>query len=93
MNNEKRQLKISEVQKRIPKLYQACYLKAASGKASPREAIKAFCQSCVGYSNVADEIANCPDLSCSLFCYRPFKILPDASGKGLKGKTQGDFPP
>jgi hypothetical protein len=57
----------------IPKLYQGGYERALSGRASPRQAIKAFCQSCVGYENVAEEIRQCTGAECPLYAYRPYR--------------------
>ena len=42
-----------------------------SGRASPRQAIKAMCLTCVGYERKA--IENCTGWSCPLWEYRPFK--------------------
>jgi len=57
----------------IPKVYRGTYERAACGRASPRQAIKAFCQSCVGYENVAEEIRQCTDAECPLYAYRPYR--------------------
>ena len=55
----------------MPKLYQGGYERAISGKASPRQAIKAQCLECVGYER--DEIPRCSDTGCPLYYYRPFQ--------------------
>jgi hypothetical protein len=55
----------------IPKLYRSGYERALSGKASPRQAIKAFCLECVGYER--NEITQCADTGCPLYHYRPFQ--------------------
>jgi hypothetical protein len=55
----------------MPKLYQSGYERAINGKASPRQAIKAQCLECVGYER--NEITNCTDTDCPLYCYRPFQ--------------------
>ena len=57
----------------VPKKYQGTYKKAVEGKASLRSAIKAFCQSCFGWSNVENEIPQCSDPACPLYKYRPAK--------------------
>jgi hypothetical protein len=44
---------------------------AFSGSASPRQAIKAMCLTCVGYDRVA--IKDCSGYSCPLWKYRPFQ--------------------
>jgi len=52
-------------------LYRNCYLKAAAGKASPREAIKAHCLECVGWER--SESTLCTGTACPLYAYRPFQ--------------------
>ncbi len=55
----------------IPKLYQTLYNRAVSGKASPRQAIKAFCLGCCSYER--NEITQCTDAGCELYRYRPYQ--------------------
>lgn len=55
----------------MPKLYQHGYERALRGKASPRQAIKAFCLECVGYER--NEITQCTDTGCPLYRYRPYQ--------------------
>jgi len=57
----------------IPKLYQSGYERAISGRASPRQAIKAFCLECVDYDNAVEEIRLCTDGGCPLYAYRPYR--------------------
>jgi len=57
----------------IPKLYQGGYERAVSGRASPRQAIKAFCLECVGYENAVEEIRRCTDAGYPLYVYRPYR--------------------
>ena len=45
------------------------YIRAASGVASPRQAIKAFCYECCGYDRHA--VTTCPARVCPLWPYRP----------------------
>jgi hypothetical protein len=42
-----------------------------SKKASPRQAVKAFCHECCGYDRAA--IAECAASACPLWNYRPYK--------------------
>jgi len=58
----------------IPKLYHKLYERAASGKASPRAAIKMFCAECCGYER--NEVTLCTDTGCPLRSYRPFQARP-----------------
>jgi len=55
----------------MPVLYRAAYLRAVSGKASPRSAIKAFCLECMGWQRI--EVGNCTATACPLFAYRPYQ--------------------
>lgn len=52
-------------------LYRTIMLKAYSGEASPRSAIKAQCLICVGYDRAA--ITACTGYSCPLWSYRPYQ--------------------
>ena len=47
------------------------YLRAASGQAAPRAAIKAQCLECLGWDRVA--VRECTDPACPLWAYRPFQ--------------------
>ncbi len=55
----------------IPKLYQKLYERAASGKASPRQAIRMQCLEGCGYER--NEVTCCTDTGCPLYRYRPFQ--------------------
>ena len=55
----------------VPRKYRKLVLKAMTGKASPRMAIKAQCYQCVGYSDVKNMVYNCSSRICSLWRYRP----------------------
>lgn len=59
--------------KSIPSLMQNLYLRACLKKASPKMAIKAFCQNCNGYEDVRTRTANCETFSCPLWAYRPYQ--------------------
>lgn len=60
---------------KMPKHYRNCYLSAVSGKATPRNAIKAFCIECMGY--VRSEVTNCDTIDCPLNLYRPYRKAND----------------
>jgi hypothetical protein len=51
----------------VPKKYKTQYKKAMSGR-SRREAMRAFCNECVGY--VHTEVELCTDAGCPLYPYR-----------------------
>jgi len=55
----------------MPNSFRATYLRATSGRASPRLAIKAFCCECVCWQR--DEVRRCTGLACPLWAYRPFQ--------------------
>ena len=62
---------IADKAKQIPQIYRKNFLAAVEGKASPRNAIKAFCCECMGY--VRAEITNCETINCPLNIYRPYQ--------------------
>jgi len=57
----------------VPEKYRVLYHKAMKGTASPRQAIKSFCQRCVCYENAPEEIRGCSDVNCPLWAYRPYQ--------------------
>ena len=69
-------MSITDKADKMPKIYKNCYLSAVSGKASPRDAIKAFCTECMGY--VRAEITNCDTIDCPLNLYRPYRKAGDS---------------
>lgn len=66
-----RRSKVAERLKSIPVRARLGYLAAAAGKASPRNAIKAFCLECVCWDRA--EVRQCTSLACPMYAYRPFK--------------------
>ncbi len=60
---------------KMPKHYRNCYLSAVSGKATPRNAIKAFCIECMGYTRA--EVTGCDTIDCPLNLYRPYQKAGD----------------
>lgn len=59
-----RESAIREQASQMPKSFRATYFKAASGKASCREAIKAHCCQCMGWDR--QEVRVCTDTACPL---------------------------
>ena len=64
-----REAQINERLAQMPQTMRKSYEKAAHGKGSPRNAIKAFCCECIGYER--KEIALCTDLGCPVYAFRP----------------------
>ncbi len=60
----------------MPAIYRKNYLAVVSGKASPRNAIKAFCIECMGY--VRSEVSGCDTIDCPLNLYRPYRKAGDS---------------
>ena len=60
----------------MPAIYRKNYLAAVSGKATPRNAIKAFCIECQGYQR--KEVTNCKVIDCPLNLYRPYRKAGDS---------------
>jgi len=52
----------------VPKKYLKQYQKAMSGR-SRKEAMRAFCNECIGYQT--GEVELCTDNGCPLYPYRP----------------------
>ena len=55
----------------MPRIYKKNYLAAVAGKASPKNAIKAFCLECQGWCRA--EVAKCSTIECPLNLYRPYQ--------------------
>ena len=66
-----REAAIAEKAAQMPKSCRAGYLRAAKGKASPRQAIKAFCLECTGWER--NEVRRCTGVACPFWLYRPFR--------------------
>ena len=64
---------IEGIARRIPARFQAGFLRAAHGTASPRKAIKAKCYECCGYENVSERVGACSSRKCPIWQYRPHK--------------------
>ena len=61
--------------KRVSQMPEVCRLTYLAGRKgdSPSSAIKAFCQMCIGWENMVDNIQNCSDPACPLYPYRPYR--------------------
>ncbi len=57
--------------KTIPKKYRGTYLKASRGEAGYAGAVKAKCQECVGFEDIAERVGGCTAYRCPLWKYRP----------------------
>lgn len=75
---EQRDELIAERRVKIPPMYVGAWDRAIEGTCSPRAAIKAKCQDCVGWENTTAEIRGCLVRLCPLWKYRPYQIK-DAS--------------
>lgn len=56
-----------------PPTYQTIYVSSLTGKASPRQAIKAKCLECVGFEDVKNAVGGCTCFRCPLWFYRPYQ--------------------
>ena len=65
-----RQEKINERLIQIPAIHKAVYKNAVAGK-SRKDAIKAFCLSCVCWRK--EEVRQCTSLACELYAFRPYQ--------------------
>ena len=65
---------IDERAKQVSAKYRGLYRRAASGKASPRAAIKAFCLECTCWQR--EGIEKCTSPAYPLFSYRPCRGVP-----------------
>ena len=72
-------MNITDKADKMPRIYRNCYLSTVSGKATPRNAIKAFCIECMGY--VRSEVTNCDTIDCPLNLYRPYRKASDSDGE------------
>ena len=66
----KREEQIRKRREQMPKIHQAAYKSAVSGK-SRKNAVKSFCLMCVGWQK--EEVRLCTDLACQLYPYRPYR--------------------
>jgi hypothetical protein len=78
MNRQKQAEKIAQRMAQIPKIHQAVYKNAVSGK-SRKDAVKSFCLMCFGWQK--EEVRLCTDLACPLYPYRPYKNSKQAENR------------
>lgn len=68
-SSEKLSLRIAT----IPQLYQNLFKRCAESHVAPRSRVKAFCQMCVGYQDVKNQVRNCTADLCPLYPIRPYQ--------------------
>jgi hypothetical protein len=56
-----------------PALYQDRLVKACLGVASPKVAIRAQCEQCVGWEEVKTRVGQCNVRACALWHFRPYQ--------------------
>lgn len=61
--------KIQAYASKVPPMYRNGYLKAATGKSSPRQAIKQKCLDCCCHQR--SEVTECGIPTCTLYPFRP----------------------
>lgn len=69
---ERRALLLSRLRV-LPKTLVPSWARAALGMATPRNAIRAKCQECVGYVHYKRRIGGCDAYACPLWSYRPYQ--------------------
>lgn len=57
----------------VPKKHQKLYRRALMGTASHRGTIKAFCQQCMGWSDLPDSVRDCTARACPSYAKRPYQ--------------------
>ncbi len=83
MKTQKEQ--IEEHRAQIPKLYQAIYKKAMTGK-SRKAAMHSFCLQCCGW--VIKEVFLCTSPQCELFPYRPKSSVPPDAPESVSNEQK-----
>lgn len=61
----------------VPESAKGGFVRAITGLASPRGAIKAMCLECMGYLRPA--VRDCTAMACPLYAYRPFQNVSRSS--------------
>lgn len=79
INGTLRQAVRAKVEEMTPPLRRVLALRAFDGKCSPRQAIKAKCQECVGYEDITERVGGCTSHRCPLWAYRPYQNKDEAS--------------
>lgn len=62
-----------------PALFQGRYTRALLGELSAKGAIRAHCESCVGYEDVKPRVGGCASHGCPLHAYRPYQPKEEAA--------------
>ncbi len=57
---------------KVPVRGRPLFMRSVAGTCSPRQAIKAKCQSCVGYEDSTERIRYCSSYLCPLWSFRPY---------------------
>lgn len=57
----------------IPESARKTFERSVLGEGSPRQAIKAHCQTCMGYDDMVAGIRDCAARLCPLWAYRPYQ--------------------
>lgn len=71
--NSDLQAKFEGREKTIPLRYRKLFSKSVRGLVSSKTAIRAFCQSCVGYEDLPESVAACTAQLCPLYNLRPYQ--------------------
>jgi hypothetical protein len=66
----------------IPTRYRSLYLAAFRAECSPRQALKAKCQSCVGWEQAPDRIRECAVFACPIWSFRPYQKRSKSADNG-----------
>lgn len=74
----------------VPTLFRPSFDRAWAGTASPRGAIKARCQQCVGHEDTVNRVAECTTYRCVLWAYRPYQIKESSDCTDAAEQTEGE---
>lgn len=62
--------------KSVPIKHRGLFIKAVKKQVSSKRAIRAFCQSCMGYEDLPTSVRECTALTCPLWTFRPYQEKP-----------------
>lgn len=71
ITDQKRRDRLLVRAKQVPSARFPSWAKSVLGIASPRAAIKARCEDCVGYEQLPESIRSCTAVACPTWAYRP----------------------
>jgi hypothetical protein len=57
----------------VPKRFKPLYVRALCKETTSRQAIRAYCQHCVGWSELPDAVRDCTAKACPLYAFRPYQ--------------------